>query len=62
VELGELVEHELFSDDFTDIPVWTALDKLSDSDLWQLRRACASAWSSRSAASTTRPASGYGRG
>jgi starch phosphorylase len=36
-ELGELVEHELFSDDFTNIPVWTALDKLSDSDLWQLR-------------------------
>jgi starch phosphorylase len=36
-ELGELVEHELFSDDFTNIPVWSALDKLSDSDLWQLR-------------------------
>jgi len=36
-ELGELVEHDLFSDDFTAIPVWTALDKLSDSDLWQLR-------------------------
>jgi glycogen phosphorylase len=36
-ELGEVVEHELFSDDFTDIPVWTALDKLSDPDLWQLR-------------------------
>jgi starch phosphorylase len=36
-ELGELVEHELFSDDFTNIPVWSALDKLTDSDLWQLR-------------------------
>ena len=36
-ELGELVEHELLSDDFTKNPVWSALDKLSESDLWQLR-------------------------
>ena len=38
-EIAELVEHELFADDFTDIPTWSALDKLSDFDLWQLRHA-----------------------
>ncbi len=37
-ELGEVVEAELAADDFGAGRPWTAVTKLSDADLWQLRR------------------------